>query len=112
MIEAGATSTEEVKLALREVPAPPGIGMVAPPTLLRKAEGAQSEGRAGGGRPSTPVQRGQQYKHYKGRSPKAPTRAFRGAAVGATLQRLPPRRLLLCGPSLTSSPDGFPRQAW
>src|SRR5215217_2635737 len=29
----------------------------------------QSEGRVGGGRPSTPVQRGQQYMHYKGRSP-------------------------------------------
>src|SRR5215212_5520293 len=43
--------------------------MVAPPTTLRNAEGAQSEGRVGGGRPSTPVQRGQQYKHYRGRSP-------------------------------------------
>src|SRR5829696_2219667 len=39
--------------------------MVAPPTLLRKAEGAQSGGRVEGG--SRQVQRGQQYKHYKGR---------------------------------------------
>src|SRR5215217_5655140 len=31
--------------------------------------GAQGEGRVGGGRPSTPVQRGQQYKNYKGQSP-------------------------------------------
>jgi hypothetical protein len=41
--------------------------MVASPEVPRNAEGTQSEGRVGGGRPSTPVQRGQQYKHYKGR---------------------------------------------
>jgi hypothetical protein len=29
--------------------APPGVIMVAPQTLLRKAEGAQSEGRVVGG---------------------------------------------------------------
>ena len=55
--------------ALRSVvPAPPGELMVASPTATRNAEGTQSEGRVGGGRPSTPVQRGQQYKHYKGQS--------------------------------------------
>jgi hypothetical protein len=32
------------------------------------ASGGQSEGRVGGGRPSTPVQPGQQYNHYKGQS--------------------------------------------
>jgi hypothetical protein len=51
--------------------------MVAPPEFPRNAAGAQSEGRVGGGRPSTPVQRGQQCKHYKGRSPKAPARLVR-----------------------------------
>jgi hypothetical protein len=30
----------------------------------RATKGAQGEGRVGGGRPSTPVQRGQQEKHY------------------------------------------------
>jgi hypothetical protein len=34
-----------------------------------QCRGAQGEGRVGRGRPSTPVQRGQQYKHYKGQSP-------------------------------------------
>jgi hypothetical protein len=37
-----------------------------------------------------------------------PTRALREAAVGATPPRLPPQRLLLCGPSLTSSPGRVP----
>src|SRR5215217_9472360 len=43
--------------------------MVAPPEISRNALRAQSEGRVGGGRPSTPVQRDQQFKHYKGRCP-------------------------------------------
>ena len=64
---------EVVQLSYRGVvPAPPGIVMVTPPTVPRNVEGAQREGRVGGGRPSTPVQRGQQYKHYKGRSPGEP----------------------------------------
>jgi hypothetical protein len=68
MIEAGAPSTgESCHSALGGVPAPPGVVMVAPPEVPRNAEGAQREGRVGGGRPSTPVQRGQQYQHYKGR---------------------------------------------
>ena len=68
MREAGAPSTGGL-LAARyiECAAAPGIVMLAPPEAPRNAEGAQSEGRVGGGRPSTPVQRGQQYKHYKGR---------------------------------------------
>jgi hypothetical protein len=37
-----------------------------------------------------------------------PTRGLREAAVEATPQRLPPQRLLLCGPSLTSSPGQVP----
>src|SRR5215211_2173642 len=70
MIEAGAPSTwKSCKCAFRGVPASSGVVMVAPPEVPRNAEGAQSEGRVGGGRPSTPVQRGQQYKHYKGQSP-------------------------------------------
>ena len=48
MIEAGAPSTRKVQKLIRSVPAPPGVVMVAPQTLLRKAEGAQSEGRVGG----------------------------------------------------------------
>ena len=40
MREAGAPSTEEV-VAEQEVPAPPGIVMVAPQTLLRNASMAQ-----------------------------------------------------------------------
>jgi hypothetical protein len=70
MREAGAPSTGGL-LAARyiECAAAPGIVMLAPPEAPRNAEGAQSEGRVGGGRPSTPVQRGQQYKHYRGQSP-------------------------------------------
>jgi hypothetical protein len=41
MREAGAPSTEEV-VAEQEVPAPPGIVMVAPQTLLHNASRAQS----------------------------------------------------------------------
>jgi hypothetical protein len=44
MIEAGATSTWVQQCAVRSVvPAPPGVIMVAPPTVPRNAEGAQSE---------------------------------------------------------------------
>ena len=67
MIEAGATSTEEVVSAPCCCARPTRGVIVAPPGAPRNAEGAQSEGRVGGGRPSTPVQRGQQYKHDKGR---------------------------------------------
>jgi hypothetical protein len=42
--------------------------MVAPPEISRNALRAQSEGRVGGGRSSTPVQRGQQYNHYRCRA--------------------------------------------
>ena len=45
MIEADAPSTRKVQKLIRSVPAPPGVVMVAPQTLLRKAEGAQGEGR-------------------------------------------------------------------
>src|ERR687898_2431399 len=49
------------------------------------------------------------YLHQRAGIPiRTPAWGLRGAAVGATLQRLPPQRLSLCGPSLTSSPDGFP----
>jgi len=71
MIEAGAPSTWVQQCPKRCAP-PPGELMVASPTATRNAEGTQSEGRVGGGRPSTPVQRGQQYKHYKGRSSAGP----------------------------------------
>jgi hypothetical protein len=46
MIEAGAPSTEEGSLVLREVPAPPGVVILALPEVPRNAERAQSEGRA------------------------------------------------------------------
>jgi hypothetical protein len=46
MIVAGAPSTEEVSLVLREVPTPPGVVMVASQTIARNADRAQSEGRA------------------------------------------------------------------
>src|ERR687896_645514 len=45
--------------------APPGVVMVAPQTLLRKAEGMQSKGRVE--LPGRVEQRGQQHTHYKGR---------------------------------------------
>src|SRR5829696_10374912 len=49
MIEAGGPSTEEVAGGLfRDVPAPPGVGMFAPPEVLRNASRAKSEGRAKG----------------------------------------------------------------
>jgi len=35
----------EYDSAFRGVPAPPGMGMIAPPEVPRNAEGAQSEGR-------------------------------------------------------------------
>ena len=44
MIEAGATSTVEVKLVHWEVPAPSAVVMVAPTEATCNAEGAQSEG--------------------------------------------------------------------
>jgi hypothetical protein len=53
LIEAGATSTEEITLAHREVPAPPAIGMVALPEVPRNAQGAQCEGRAHKGNPTS-----------------------------------------------------------
>ena len=46
MIEAGATSTQAWNVPSEGLLAPPGVVMVAPQTLLRKAEGAQSKGRA------------------------------------------------------------------
>jgi hypothetical protein len=42
MIEADAPSTKEVALVHRQVPAPPGVDMVAPPEVPCNAEGAQS----------------------------------------------------------------------
>jgi hypothetical protein len=57
MREAGAPGMGEE--ALRGVPAPPGVTMVAPPGGPRNASSAKSEGRAAQG-------------HYRGRSPKAP----------------------------------------
>ena len=47
------------------MPAPPGVVMLAPLTLLRKAEGTQSKGRVV--LPGRVEQRGQQHTHYKGR---------------------------------------------
>src|SRR5918994_5501429 len=65
MIEAGATSTQAWNVPSEGLLAPPGIVMVAPLTLLRKAEGTQSKGRVvSSGRVE---QRGQQHTHYKGR---------------------------------------------
>jgi hypothetical protein len=62
MREASEPSTEEVE-PQQGVPAPPGVVMVAPPTLLRKAEGAQSEGRA------KEIVKERDQEPYKGRSP-------------------------------------------
>src|SRR5215213_600152 len=78
----------------RGAPAPPGIAMVSPPEVPRNAQRAQCKGRAREGHPISAakghyrgrgsvgsgkakaalsddesVQRGQQYKHYRGRSP-------------------------------------------
>src|SRR5918994_6736049 len=50
---------------LQSVPAPPGVVMFAPQTLLRKAEGTQSKGRVV--LSGQVEQRGQQHTHYKGR---------------------------------------------
>jgi hypothetical protein len=47
----------------------PAVVMISPPTILRNASRAQSEGRAGKVKQDR-EQRGQ--GHYKGRSPKAP----------------------------------------
>ena len=45
MREAGATSTQAWNVPSEGLLAPPGVVMVAPQTLLRKAEGTQSKGR-------------------------------------------------------------------
>jgi hypothetical protein len=70
MIEADAPSTWCVRV--QSVPAPPGVVILAPPTMQRNAQrnasGAQSEGRA----KESPKKRGQ--GQYKGRSLKAPAR--------------------------------------
>src|SRR5215217_1291819 len=73
MIEAGGAKHERVvEYCSRSCARPTGCkhGRTIRGPVQRR--GAQGEGRVGGGRPSAPVQRGQQYKHYKGRSPKAP----------------------------------------
>jgi hypothetical protein len=48
LIEAGVPSTKEVALVHRQVPAPPGIVILAPPEAPRNASEAraQGEGRA------------------------------------------------------------------
>jgi hypothetical protein len=66
--------------------------MLAPPEAPRNAEGAQSEGRVGGGRPSTPVQRGQQYKHYKGRALRGSGPKEDGTGILLVLGFLKPRK--------------------
>src|ERR671910_3696670 len=55
----------KLSVSLQSVPAPPGVVMFAPPTLLRKAEGMQSKGRVV--LSGLVEQRGQQHTHYKGR---------------------------------------------
>ena len=68
MREASGTEHRQVTgIVTKSCARPTGAVMVSPPEAPRNAEGLQSEGRVGGGRPSTPVQRGQQCKHYKGR---------------------------------------------
>ena len=48
MREAGVPSTEEVvaEQAEQDVPAPPGVVMLSPPTTQRNASRAQCDGRA------------------------------------------------------------------
>src|SRR5215208_7995467 len=58
---------ESCHRALRGVPAPPGVVMVAPSSTLRNAAARKAKGRATKG---LEVERGQ--GQYKGRSPKAP----------------------------------------
>src|SRR5215218_6118615 len=54
MRETGEPSTWVQQCAVRSVVhAPPGIGMVAPPTTQRNASGAQCEGRAREGHPKS-----------------------------------------------------------
>jgi hypothetical protein len=84
------------------VPAPPGWSWAHRPSSRATLQERKEKGRAR----EESAKRGQ--GHYRGRSPKAPARGLRGAAVGATPQRLPPQRLLSCGPSLTSSPRRVP----
>src|SRR5918995_2207471 len=54
----------KLSVSLQSVPAPPGVVMFAPQTLLRKAEGTQSKGRVV--LSGQVEQRGQQHTHYKG----------------------------------------------
>ena len=79
MIEAGAPSTEEVAPVYREVPAPPGLVMVAPLEVPRNAETAQSIGRAN---EKERKQRGRgQYKGW------GPTHSFAAAKLGSLILR-------------------------
>ena len=73
MREAGAPSTGVGGHAFRGVRDPPGVVMVAPPMLPRTAEGAHKAKAALV--EDGPLQRGQQYNHYKDQSPVAPTRS-------------------------------------
>jgi hypothetical protein len=104
MREAGEPSTRGVVTVLSEVCSPTGGSHGRTdegPT--QRFEGAKR--RAAPGRGPRKRGRGQ----YRGRSPVGfRSRALRGAAVGATPPRLPPQRLSLCGPSLTSSPGRVP----
>ena len=55
MIVAGAPSTENVTvLSVRDVPAPPGVVMLAPSEVTRNAEVAQCEDRARQGSKARP----------------------------------------------------------
>src|SRR5215211_2079794 len=67
MREAGAPSTGRLYAYVARCARPTGGGHGLTTDAPAQRRGAQGEGRVGGGRPSTPVQRGQQYKHYKGR---------------------------------------------
>src|SRR5215212_8217885 len=108
MREAGAPSTGGVASVLSGV-CPPHLGYSCSHYPRSRATLAKLGGKAKDaleGGPST--KRGQ--GHYRGRdTPKdTPALGLRGAAVGAIPLRLPPLRLSLCGPSLTSSPGRFP----
>ncbi len=112
MIEADASSTEEVVCTLAERARPTGGVMVSPPTPQRNASRGQGEGRAGKARKDR-KKRGQ--GHYKGPEPECPARGLRRTTVGmvsratSATPRAATTRLPSNGTCLTSS-GRLPRQ--
>jgi hypothetical protein len=68
MREADEASTKELSNTVRGVvPAPPGVVMVAPPTVPRNAERGGRKAKAAFSNRGGLEQRGKQHTHYKGR---------------------------------------------